>query len=275
MGKVINKALKLGVVGCGKMANAILGGVYKSNEFESKNIFVYDKNSENSLKFEHDYDFKKVDSIKELLSNSDIILLCVKPFVVDSVLDEISKYFNNQLVLSILAGVKIEKYESYLKNARIIRIMPNTPALVQEGMSAICPNKNCKCEDIEIAKEIMQFCSKVISTSEEKIDAITALSGSGPAYYYKIIELMAKSASKLGLDYKEALLLSSQTALGSAKMAIENNFDIAQLITNVTTPGGCTEVGNEILNNSNVDLIFDELIEKTAKKARELGNSKK
>ena len=149
--------------------------------------------------------------------------------------------------------------------------MPNTPALVNEGASAICASANTLEEEIDFAYNFMANCGKVIKTTEDKIDIITALSGSGPAFYFKIIELMAQSAQKLGLDKEQALLLSTQTALGSAKMVFENDYNIEQLIKNVTTPGGCTEVGNNILLNSNIEEIFDELIQKTMQKAIDLG----
>ena len=263
--------VKLGVIGCGKMASAILGGVYKNKFLDSSNVIVFDINNGAKYKLVDLYGFKCANSIEELVLNCDVILLAVKPFVVSDVLDKIKTDYKNQLILSILAGVKIEKYLSFLKNAKIVRIMPNTPALVNEGMSALCHSSNVSNIEFEFAYSFMKNCGKVIKTTEDKIDIITALSGSGPAFYFRIIDLMAKSAKKLGLSYEEAILLSSQTALGSAKMIMENNFDVEQLIVNVTTPKGCTEVGNNVLNNSNIDLILDETIEKTMQRAIELG----
>ena len=242
--------VKLGVIGCGKMASAILGGIASHKFISSEDICVYDINIEHSGALCREYGFREAYSIQELMEYCDVILLAVKPFIVGEVLSEMKDFYNNHLILSILAGVKIQKYLKYIKNAKIIRIMPNTPALVQEGMSAVCANNN---------------------TTEDKIDIITALSGSGPAFYFKIIELMANSATKLGLDKNEALLLSNQTALGSAKMIFENDFEIEQLIKNVTTPGGCTEVGNNVLNSSDMADILDKTIKDTMQKAIELG----
>lgn len=267
----VNKDVKLGVIGCGKMASAILGGVYNNRFLNSSNIFVYDVNKKASEDLAQKYNFNISDSIRDLVKNTNTLFLAIKPFVVDEVLNEIKKYYNNQLILSILAGVKLEKYNSILKDAKVIRIMPNTPALVNQGASALCENEFVKEEEFDFACELMKNCGKVIKTTQDKIDIITALSGSGPAFYYKIIDLMAHSAQKLGLNYDEAILLSAQTALGSAKMVLENNFDINQLIKNVTTPGGCTEVGNEVLNNSNIDTILDKTIKDTMQKAIELG----
>ena len=117
----------------------------------------------------------------------------------------------------------------------------------------------------------MKTCGEVIKTTEDKMDIITALSGSGPAFYFKIIEDFANAAVKLGLAYDEALLLSAQTALGSAKLLIESKVGVNTLIQNVTTPGGCTAVGNDVLNNSDISKIIDKTIDETAKKAKALG----
>ena len=148
--------------------------------------------------------------------------------------------------------------------------MPNTPALVNEGISAICKGEYADDFDFEFAKNLLSSVGKVIESTEDKIDAITALSGSGPAFYYYIIDQMAKAGVSLGLDYDNALILSAQTALGASKMIFESNESIQKLIVNVSTPGGCTEVGNKILLNSNISDILNETISKTAKKASEL-----
>ena len=263
--------VKLGVIGCGKMASAILGGISRHKFLSADDICVYDVNMEHSGALCREYGFREAYSIKELMEYCDVILLAVKPFVVGEILNEIKDFYSNQLILSILAGVKISKYLKYIRNAKVIRIMPNTPALVQKGMSAICANQDISDDELDFAFNLMSNCGKVIKTTEDKIDIITALSGSGPAFYFKIIELMANSATKLGLNKNEALLLSAQTALGSAEMVFENDYDIEKLIKNVTTPGGCTEVGNNVLNNSDIEEILDKTIHDTMKKAIELG----
>ena len=149
--------------------------------------------------------------------------------------------------------------------------MPNTPAMVKEGMSAICPDEGINKNFLEIAKIIMNSVGETVFTEEKYIDVITSLSGSGPAFYYKIINDMAKAASNMGLDYKTALKLSAQTAVGAGKMILQSTDTPEKLIENVTTKGGCTEVGNTILNESQIENILIETILKTAKKAKELG----
>lgn len=265
--------VKLCVTGAGKMASSILVGAQKNGFLNCKNIFIYDVNVEAAKVLASKLNCNYVETLSEALKETNTVLIATKPFVVNEVLTEIKKDYNNHLILSILAGVKIEKYLSVLTNAKVVRIMPNTPALVQSAMSAVCASVNTDNDSFNFAFNLMKNCGEVIKTTEDKIDVITALSGSGPAYYYKIIDLMAQSAVKLGLDYKEAILLSAQTALGSAKMVLENDFNINQLITNVTTPGGCTEVGNNVLNDSNINEIVDKTITDTMIKAKELGKN--
>ena len=263
--------VKLGVIGCGKMATAILTGVCNNKFLKPDNIFVYDINEVASKNLASAFGFNFLNSIDDMLLKCDVLLLAVKPYTVDDVMKIIKKNYRNNLIMSILAGVKIEKYKSYIEDIKIVRIMPNTPALVNEGMSAVCVSDCVSDYDIEFAFNFMKNCGKVIKTTEDKIDIITALSGSGPAFYFKIIKDFASAAYKLGLNFDEAMLLSTQTALGSAKMLIENNFDYSTLIKNVTTPGGCTEVGNKILDNSVIEDIIFDTIDKTTKKAIELG----
>ena len=263
--------VKLGVIGCGKMASAILKGVVNNGFLKNDNIFLYDTNRDNLNALADKLNLGALFSLDELLSKTNVILIAIKPFGIDSLLNEIKDGCSNKLIMSILAGVKLEKYKKYLPKGQIVRIMPNTPALVNEAMSAVCALDDIDSANFDFAFKFMGNCGKVIKTTEDKIDIITALSGSGPAFYFKIIELLAKSASKLGLDYKQALLLSTQTALGSAKMIFENNFDIDTLIKNVTTPGGCTEVGNNVLSGSDIENIFDKTIKDTMQKAIDLG----
>lgn len=262
--------LKFGVIGCGKMADAILGGCFKKGILKNNNVLIYDVNKDACAAFSDKYNFIVKNSIEEIVKNSDVLFLAIKPFVVKDVLSAIKNHYKGQLICSIVAGFKIEKFLLELNNAKIIRIMPNTPALVGEGMSAVCSSNNVSKAEENMVVELMSVIGKTITTTEDKMDIITALSGSGPAFYFKIIDLMAKSAAKLGLNLDDALLLSAQTALGSAKMILNNNVSVNQLIANVTTKGGCTEVGNEIISNSDIDIILDKTIEATMVKSKNL-----
>lgn len=263
---------KIGFIGGGKMATAIMKGIINSDWCKKENIFVSDKNEEALNILKEKYNIQTTTNNVEVVKNSKIILFAVKPFVLRDVLNEIKPYITKEhVILSIAAGISIETIEEIVENIPVIRIMPNTPALVNEGMSAVCAGKYAKDEHVEIAMEIFNNVGKVVKSDEKYIDIITAISGSGPAFYYYIINEIAKAGEKLGLDYKTCLKLSAQTAFGSAKMIMETGITPEQLIINVTTPGGCTAVGNDVLKEQKISDILFDTIDKTAKKAYELG----
>lgn len=263
---------KIGFIGGGKMATAIMKGIINSNWCNSENIFVSDKNEEALNTLKENYKVQTTTNNIDVVKNSKIILFAVKPFVLCDVLNEIKPFITKEhVILSIAAGISINTIEEILGNVPVIRIMPNTPALVNEGMSAVCKGSHATGEHVKIATEIFNSVGKVIEAEEKYIDIITAISGSGPAFYYYIINEIAKAGEKLGLDYETCLKLSAQTAFGSAKMIMETEVSPEQLIINVTTPGGCTAVGNEVLKEEKISDILFDTISKTAKKAFELG----
>ena len=265
---------KIGFIGGGKMATAIMKGIINSSLYKAENIVVSDKNEDSLKKLEQEYSVKtSLDNI-EVVKNSKIILLAVKPFVLKDVLNEIKPFLTKEhIIFSIAAGVSIKTMEEVVGDIPVVRIMPNTPALVNEGMSAICKGNFATDEQSKMALEIFKSVGNVIEAEEKYIDIITAISGSGPAFYYYIINEIAKAGEKLGLDYQTCLKLSAQTAYGSAKMIMETDVNPEQLIINVTTPGGCTEVGNSVLKENKISEILFDTIEKTAQKACELGKN--
>lgn len=265
---------KIGFIGGGKMATAIMKGIINSNWCDCKNIIVSDRN-ENALEtLKETYNVSTTTKNVEVIKNSNIVLFAVKPFVLRDVLNEIKPYITKEhIILSIAAGISIKTIEEIVGNIPVIRIMPNTPALVNEGMSAVCKGNYASDKEAKIAVEIFKNVGKVVESEEKYIDIITAISGSGPAFYYYIIDEIAKAGEKLGLDYETCLKLSAQTALGSAKMIMDSGVNPEQLIINVTTPGGCTAVGNDILKEHKISDILSVTIEKTAQKAFELGKN--
>lgn len=263
---------KIGFIGGGKMASAILKGIINSSLFKNDEIIVSDKNQASLDMLKNDFGINITSSNSDVVKNSEIVLFAVKPFVLRDVLEEIKPFITEKnTVLSIAAGISISTIEEIIGKFPVVRIMPNTPALVNEGMSAVCKGNFAGDRHEKIAEEIMSSVGKVIKTEEKYIDIITAISGSGPAFYYYIINEIAKAGEKLGLDYQTCLKLSAQTAYGSAKMIMDTNVSPEQLIINVTTPGGCTAVGNDVLKDRNVSDILFETIEKTKQKAFELG----
>lgn len=266
--------ITFGFIGFGKMANAICKGAVLSGFLKKENVFAYDVNFEHLTKATSALGVNSVKTVKELMEKSSVVLIATKPFVVDEVINNIKDLSENKLIISILAGIKTEKYENLIKGARIVRVMPNTPAMVNEGMSVVCGGKTADKSDVEFVRKMFSKLGSAEILNEDMINAVTAVSGSGPAFYYYIIDKIARGGEKLGLDYSTALKLSAQTALGAAKMILETGNSPTDLITAVTTPNGTTAEGNKVLENSDIQDILYETVDKTYKRAVELGNSK-
>lgn len=268
---ICNSNKKIGFIGAGKMASAIMGGIIISSFILPENIFIFDINNDAIKCAKERFNVNALNSIAELANKTDIILIATKPFVIDDVLRELEGNASNKLLISILAGVTCQKIENILKNNPVVRVMPNTPAFVNEGMCAICKGNYATVSDVDFVESMLKNIGKTVRVDEKFIDIVTAISGSGPAFYYYIIDLIARAGEKLGLDYSTCLTLSAQTSLGAAKMILEGAQSPDELITAVTTPGGCTAVGNDVLKQSDLMQILDKTIKDTMEKARALG----
>ena len=261
----------IGFIGCGKMASAIISGILSSGGDYGV------KGSEISEEFAQTASARLGITVltdnKELVKESDIIFIATKPNQEIEVLEEIKEFVTpDKLIVSICAGVTLTKIQNVLSNARVIRIMPNTPALVKLGMFGVCGGKYSTKENVEFIENLLSSIGRCITVEESQMDIVTAISGSGPAFFYQVIEDMARAGEKLGLDYEKSLTLATQTALGSAQMIFNRGETSVQtLIDNVATKGGCTFVGIEEMKNKNSSELFNSVIEKTTKKACELG----
>jgi pyrroline-5-carboxylate reductase len=269
------KKYNIGFIGCGKMAGAIIKGLLKSGFTDSQHILATQAELEGIAEKSASLGIEIFMDNKILVQKSDVIFLATKPNQVLDVLKEISPYVNSEkLIVSIAAGVRTEKLEANLPlQTRVIRVMPNTPALIGEGMSGIVKGKYSTDLDVDYIRELLSTIGKCIIVDDEpQMDIVTAISGSGPAFFYKLIDDIAKAGQALGLDYEKALLLSIQTAIGSAKMALNREISMEQLVSNVATKGGCTRVGVDVMEEVDTTKIFANVIKQTAIKAKELGD---
>lgn len=264
--------LKVGFIGCGHMASAIIKGVLDSNFLNHNQVIASEINQEFADKKAKELKIEILTDNKKLAEKSDVIILATKPNFVKDVLNEIKNELNeNKLIISIAAGVSTKTIEDETGNVAVIRVMPNGPAAILEGMSGIVKGKWASESQTKFVQEFLSNIGKCIVIEEAQIDILTAISGSGPAFFYKIINEMARAGEKLGLDYDKALTLAAQTAIGSAKLMIQSDLTPEQLITGIATKGGCTEVGVDYMSSKNTDKLFFELIQKTAEKAHALG----
>lgn len=264
---------KVGFIGCGHMASAIIEGILNSNFLAKSDVIASEANEEFAQKKKNELGIEIITDNKILAKHSDVIILATKPNVIKNVLDEIkNELTSDKLIVSIAAGVSTKTIEETIeKEIAVIRVMPNAGAMILEGMSGIVRGKFTKDEQVEFVNELLSKIGKCIVIDEDKIDIVTAISGSGPAFFYKTINEIARAGEKLGLDYEQALLLSIQTAIGSAKIMLESDLTPEELIDRISTKGGCTEVGVNFMNEQNTDKLFLELITQTANKAKTLG----
>lgn len=267
------KNYNIGFIGCGKMAGAIVKGIIKSGFISSDNILASKSSPDRLKEVSEDLGVKVILDNKSLVQKSDIIFIAVKPNQVEDVLNEIKLQITpEKLIVSVAAGITTSFIEEILPaNTRVIRVMPNTPVLVNEGMSGICGGRWVKEDDLKYIQKLFEVIGKCIIVEESQIDIVTAISGSGPAFFYKVINDIALAGEKLGLEYEKSLLLSIQTAIGSAKMALNRDIPMEELINNVATKGGCTRVGVDAMLESDTQKIFYDVIKSTAQKAHELG----
>lgn len=264
---------KIGFIGCGKMASAIITGIKNSCCAKNLELMGSEVNCEIAELAKTKLGIDVIVSNRALVKNCDIIFIATKPNYVQSVLEEIKDEITSEkLLVSIAAGVSTEKIEKIIGDYRVIRVMPNTPALIKEGMAGVCRGQNATSEDADFVIDLLNNVGKAVLVNENEMDLVTAISGSGPAFFYQVIEDMARAGEKLGLNYEKSLLLVTQTALGSAKM-IENRGELTvqNLIDNVATKGGCTFVGISEMKNENSNELFHKVIAQTAQKAHQLG----
>ncbi len=233
--------MDLGLIGCGKMGGALLRGLFKS-AVDVTQVHVYDAVAAacESLA-EDDARITAVDSNRAVAEAAEVLLLCVKPNIMGTVAQEIAMASTPSLCISIAAGIPLSFLEAHLgAHQRVIRVMPNTPALVGEGASGYALGERATAEDGALTKQLLQAVGIAHEVPERLLDAVTGLSGSGPAYIYQVIEAMADAGVYQGLPRPVAIDLAAQTVLGAAKMVLETGEHPGVLKDQVTSPGGTT-----------------------------------
>ncbi|EFI41674.1 MULTISPECIES: pyrroline-5-carboxylate reductase [Peptoniphilus] len=234
---------RVGIIGIGNMGKAIAYGLIKNN----REIIISNRSNEKLREFEEYKNVKIASSNSELVENSKYIILAVKPNMYETVIDEIRDTVNDKIIISIAAGFTIEKLNKLLPNKKIVMTMPNTPAMVFEAMSAICPNEILTEDEILEVIEIFNLFGRAARLDESQFSAFSAACGCLPAYVYMFIEAAADSAVLNGMKREDAYNFISQTVLGSAKMVLETQEHPAKLKDMVTSPGGTTIEGVRVL----------------------------
>jgi pyrroline-5-carboxylate reductase len=259
-------------LGGGNMAEALIKGLLAAHAATSDRMIVTDTSADR-LAYLKKHNVRTMTSNREAVQEASVVLLCVKPQVMDRVLGEIAPAADkSKLVISIAAGVTIGRIEKILTgNPRVIRVMPNTPALVLAGAAGIAGGTYAGKEDLDLAREIFSAVGRAAVVEEKLMDAVTGLSGSGPAYVFMIIDALSDAGVKSGLPRPLALELAAQTVYGSAKMVLETKEHPAKLRDMVTSPGGTTIEGLHALEKGNLRATLMNAVEAATARSRELG----
>ncbi|HMS86505.1 MAG TPA: pyrroline-5-carboxylate reductase [Nitrospira sp.] len=263
----------IGFLGGGRMAEALISGVLAAKLFEPEKIRVADPDAMRRDHLKTHYGVQVGLTNSEVVAASEVVVLAVKPQAMTEVLRGVGGSVSNRLVVSVAAGVPICRIQEPLGlQASIIRAMPNTPAMVGAGMTALAVGPGVEPEAVACARQMFESVGKVVLLEERLMDAVTGLSGSGPAYIFLAIEAMADGGVKMGLPRETASVLAAQTVLGAARMVLESGQHPARLKDQVASPGGTTIAGLHRLEQGGLRAVLMDAIEAATKRSQELGN---
>lgn len=273
------KENKILFIGAGNMGSAIIKGLKQKTDFEN-NIYFYEPTENIRNEISAKLNIKAISEINKEIAEFGTIIFAVKPqvfrnFPTDKNMANLANFITEkQLILSIMAGISISTINNFLTNAKkIVRIMPNTPALIGEAISVLAPSPDVLPDDLNLAKEIFECIGQVEILSENAMDSVTGLSGSGPAFVMMFIEALTQGGVLCGLTKKTAEKLAIQTVLGSAKMALETDSSVEELRHAVTSPGGTTIAGVAALEENNFRNSVIKAVRAACIRSEELGKS--
>lgn len=269
------KSIQLGIVGAGNMASALVRGLIVSGRLSAAQIRVSDISPEQCEVLQQAHGVQSANSTAALTAWANVVLIAVKPQVVPDVLPDLAAaYRDDQLILSIAAGVGTHVIAAALApGARVVRAMPNTPALVLEGATALAPGQHATEADLALARNIFDAVGATVVLGEPQMDAVTGLSGSGPAYVMLVVEALADGGVRMGLKRETALALAVRTLYGSAKLLLESGEHPAALKDKVASPAGTTIAGLCALERHGVRSAFIEAVTAATLRSAELGKS--
>ncbi len=258
------------------MGRSLIGGLI-ANGLSVNSITGTDINAEQRQTAASQFNIEVLEDNRQAIKDTDVVVLAVKPQSMQDTLQEIKTALAQEkpLLISIAAGIQLSHLGQWAgEELAIVRTMPNTPAIIQAGATALCANRHTSETQRDLAEAIMRSVGLAIWLDDETLmDAVTALSGSGPAYYFLIMEVMEKAATQLGLSQEHARILTLQTAFGAAKMALESNHDAQTLRKQVTSPGGTTEQALNVLMDGGIEELFADALKAAQKRSAELATS--
>ncbi len=262
--------MKIGFIGGGKMAEAIAASLLDAHMVEAGDVIVSDISVERRDVLAAQYGIAVTDSNLTVVSESDTVVLAVKPQDLDAVLEGVASGMADKLAVSIAAGKPLSYFEALLPGARVVRVMPNLACQVGEGMSAYCGGSSATAADLELVAGILGCAGQTLELPESLFDVVTALSGSGPAFFAYALKSLADGAVREGMEPDAALMLAEQTMLGTAKVLMEKGVEPSDFMAQVASKGGTTAAGLAVLEDSSVATVLESTIKAAADRSREL-----
>jgi pyrroline-5-carboxylate reductase len=264
---------KIGFLGGGNMAGALIRGLLQSHTVSADQIRASDVKDERLAEIREKFGIETTSDNEDLVRWSDVVVIAVKPQIVDRILGAISSSLSaSDLVISIAAGVPIDAIEARLPaGSRVVRSMPNTAAIALAGATAIAPGTHATREDVSVARALFEAVGRCVTLDESLLDAVTGLSGSGPAYVMLMIEALADGGVKVGLGRDTALLLAAQTVYGAAKLQLDTGEHPGRLKDMVTSPGGTAIAGLHTLEAGGLRRTLIDAVEAAATRSAQLG----
>ena len=264
---------RLGFIGAGNMAWAIACGVVEKGLYDGSELIGSDIAAERRGLFSDELKAAAVDDNRRVIEEAQTVILAVKPQQARAVLKPLAGLVGSgQLIVSIMAGVSTGTIEEILgANVTVVRVMPNLALSVGAGMTAICRGARASDEDVGLAEKLFRACGQTVLVDEEQMDAVTAVSGSGPAYFFYFVEAMIKAAKEAGLSAEQAELLAKQSCLGAGQVLLARREEPAELRREVTSKGGTTEAALEVMDEAKLGEIIRRAVLAGAKRSAELG----
>jgi pyrroline-5-carboxylate reductase len=263
---------KIAFVGGGQMAEALIGGLLGADLCVPDGLWATDPMADRLDRLKHTYGIRVGSDNREAVRWADVVVLAVKPQVLDAVLQDIRGESAERLIVSVVAGVSIVRItDACGSKTAVIRTMPNTPAMVREGITAIAIGAGVSEGDVACVRRMFESVGKVVPVDERHMDAVTGLSGSGPAYVFLAIEALTDGGVKMGLSREAAGVLAAQTVLGAARMVLETGQHPARLKDQVTSPGGTTIAGLHQLEQGGFRATLMNAVEAATRRSQELG----
>jgi pyrroline-5-carboxylate reductase len=263
--------VKIAFLGGGKMAEAILASLLTSRTVSPSACFISDISEERLRLLKKRFGVNTYKNNVDAVLPAKVVFLAVKPQQLDELLEEIKDSVTDEhIIVSIAAGKTLSYFSEKLGRGKLVRVMPNMGCMVGEAMSAICADESVSPRDVAEVERLLQAAGKTLQLTEDKFDAVTALSGSGPAFFAYVLDSMVSGAIAEGLDRDQALLLAEQTMLGTARLLLDNKVDPADLIRDVASARGTTAEGLNELEASDLRLVLQKTIAAAARRSREL-----